>query len=331
VPSGELALEAARAEPPDLVLLDIDMPEMNGFDVIERLKADVRLRDIPVIFLTAHTDIADKVKAFALGGVDYVTKPFQADEIHARVATHLALRRQQHELQERFDRLVVLEKMRDELVHMIVHDLRSPLSSVCVMLDLLLENLAAVPEETQGDVAACRISAQRMIGMVTAILDVNKLEAAAMKLVLAPFDLVAVTEGVVFEMRGLSVERQIVVEPAAPSVQVVADAGLVGRVIQNLLANALRFTPSGGTVHIAIEALASSVRFAMRDEGRGVPEAARTRIFEKFGALDAEVRTYSTGLGLPFCRMALEAHGGAIGVEANAGQGSTFWFTLPSQ
>ncbi|MEO7735880.1 MAG: response regulator, partial [Kofleriaceae bacterium] len=246
-PSGELALEAARAEPPDLVLLDIDMPELNGFEVIAQLKADAGLRDIPVIFLTAHTDVANKVKAFALGGVDYVTKPFQAEEIHARVATHLALRRQQRELQERYDQLAALEKMRDELVHMIVHDLRSPLSGVCVLLDLMIEDLAAVAPQAQDDVAACRASAQRMIEMVTAILDVSKLEAAAMTLALAPCDLVAVTRDVISEMRALSTERRVVLEPGAP-VHVIADAGLLGRVVQNLLANALRFTPRGGTV-----------------------------------------------------------------------------------
>ena len=200
VPSGELALEAARAEPPDLVLLDIDMPEMTGFEVIVQLKADARLCDIPVIFLTAHTDVANKVKAFSLGGVDYVTKPFHAEEIHARVATHLALRRQQRELQARYDQLATLERMRDDLVQMIVHDLRSPLSGVCVLLDIMIEDLAAVAPEAQRDIAACRASAQRMIGMVTTILDVSKLEAAAMTLALAPCDLVAITADVITEI-----------------------------------------------------------------------------------------------------------------------------------
>jgi K+-sensing histidine kinase KdpD len=331
VPSGELALEAARAEPPDLVLLDIDMPELNGFEVIAQLKADARLRDTPVIFLTAHTDVTNKVKAFSLGGVDYVTKPFQAEEIYARVATHLALRRQQRELQARYDQLAALEKMRDELVHMIVHDLRSPLAGVCVLLDLMIEDLAAVAPQAQSDVAACRATAQRMIEMITTILDVNQIEAAAMKLALAPCDLVATTRGVITEMRALATDRHVVLEPATPSVRVIADARLVGRVVQNLLANALRFTPRGGTVRIAVDARASGVRFAMCDEGKGVPEVARTRIFEKFGALDPEARGHSTGLGLPFCRMAIEAHGGAIGVDANDGRpGSTFWFTLPA-
>src|ERR1035437_6404886 len=121
--SGKLALLAARTEPPDLILLDIAMPEMNGYEVCEQLKADAALKDIPVIFISALNETIDKVKAFGVGGVDYVTKPFQFEEVYARVQTHLQLRR--------------LEKLRDDLTHMVVHDLRNSLKVICGFLEML--------------------------------------------------------------------------------------------------------------------------------------------------------------------------------------------------
>ena len=127
VTNGRQALQAVERDPPDLILLDISMPEMDGYEVCRRLKASERSQDVPVIFLTALTDTADKVRAFEAGGVDYVTKPFQVEEVLARVKTHVALRRAQADLADSYARLRALEQLRDDLVHMVVHDMRSPL------------------------------------------------------------------------------------------------------------------------------------------------------------------------------------------------------------
>ncbi len=330
VPSGELALQAAKADPPDLVLLDISMPEMDGFEVCTRLKAEPQLRDVPVIFLTAHTEVAEKVKAFSVGGVDYVTKPFQSEEIHARVATHLSLCRQRRELADSYQRLSALERMRETLVHMIVHDLRSPLGAISGLLQLLKME-SSLPAQAREDIAQCLASTTKMNTMITAMLDVSKFEAAAMRLELAPCDLLQITREVLSDMRGLALDRTVTVEQSSTT-ELLADATLLARVVQNLLSNALRFTPRNGQVRIALVTAADGVRFSMTDEGPGVPEELRDRIFEKFVAVtpEAQKKGYSTGLGLAFCRMAVEAHGGAIGVEEGpGGLGSTFWFTLP--
>ena len=139
VPSGKLALQAAKNDPPDLILLDIMMPEMDGYEVCERLKADEKLREIPVIFISALNETMDKVRAFGVGGVDYVTKPFQFEEVDARVRTHLELQRQRRKLKENYEQLRRLEELRDNLVHMIVHDLRNPLTGISGFLDLALD------------------------------------------------------------------------------------------------------------------------------------------------------------------------------------------------
>ncbi len=332
VPNGELALSAVAAEPPDLILLDISMPKMDGFEVCARLKAEPRTKEIPVIFLTARMDVSEKVKAFSLGCVDYVTKPFQTEEIQARVATHLELCRQKQELRESYERLSKLEQMRDSLVHMIVHDLRSPLAALTMSLELTLHRAErALDAEARLEFSQSIASVRRMSTMITALLDVSKLEAGAMKLDLALCDLVKITRDVQASLETLSRECRVIVESES-SVAVLADASLLTRVVQNLLSNAVRFTRPGGRIHIRIEGGEQTVRFTITDDGPGVAEHAREAIFEKFGAIElGRDRGPSTGLGLTFCRMAIEAHGGAIGVENRRdATGSVFWFTLPT-
>jgi K+-sensing histidine kinase KdpD len=329
VPSGALALRAAASEAPDLVLLDISMPEMDGFEVCSRLKADPTHQDVPVIFLTAHTDSADKVKAFAVGGVDYVTKPFQFDEVHARISTHLKLRQNQLELQQSYDRLFNLEKVRDDLVHMIVHDLRSPLT---VLVNQLLAAKDEVKDaQIQDDLGACIDAVMSMNSMVTSVLDVSRMEASTMVLKREKCELATLVNAVVREMKGLVGERELVIEAPSP-VPMVADKSVITRVIQNLLGNALKFTGPRGQIRIELTMNEGTTRFAVSDDGPGVAKDMQEKIFEKFGQVEcySSNERHSTGLGLTFCKLAVETHGGRIGVDCIDGQcGSTFWFTLP--
>ncbi|MDO8803120.1 MAG: response regulator, partial [Elusimicrobiota bacterium] len=175
--SGEMALQAARNDPPDLILLDINMPEMNGYEVCRQLKADERLKDIPVIFLSALTETMDKVKAFGLGGVDYITKPFQFEEVEARVETHLELRRQKSQLQENYNELHELKKLRDGLVNMLIHDLRPPLTSICGHLEIIKEKeKTTLSADSAGRLAEAMKAAKQLIQMVSTVLDKGKRE-----------------------------------------------------------------------------------------------------------------------------------------------------------
>ena len=332
VTSGQLGLQAARKEPPDLVLLDVNMPEMNGYEVCEQLKADARLADIPVIFVSALGETMDKVRGFSVGGVDYITKPFQLDEVKARVTTHLELRRQRRELQASYYKLRESERMRDSLVHMIVHDLRSPLTAISAYLELFgqaaKEKLGA---ETQEDVANAFHATRSMIRMINGILDVSKMEAQMMKLDLRECDLVQVVGNSLDDLESLVGARRLAFErPAAPA-GVLADHEIVSRIVQNLLANALRFTPADGEVRVGVVVEAEHVRVFVADTGPGIPPDFHESIFDKFVQVDGSAlpRNRSTGLGLAFCKMAVEAHGGRIGVDSELGKGSNFWFTLP--
>jgi signal transduction histidine kinase len=316
--SGKLALQTAREEPPDLILLDITMPEMDGYEVCEQLKSDAALKEIPVIFISALNDTLDKVKAFHVGGVDYVTKPFQFEEVFARIQTHLQLRR--------------LEKLRDDLTHMVVHDLRNPLSVIFGFLDLLedrdAQNLSAI---TRDYATFARLSAEELRNMISAILDVSKLGAGEMRFLLETCDLAMLIRALLATTQPLPSNRTVTLDAPEPSPTVLSDSGLTRRVLQNLLSNALRYTPSGGNVCIAVTSSSSEARVSVTDAGPGIAPEYHQRIFEKFGQVEDLSNRTGTGLGLTFCKLAVEALGGRIGVESEVGKGSTFWFTLPLQ
>jgi len=332
--SGKLALLAARSTPPDLILLDISMPEMDGFEVCRHLKEDEQLKDIPVVFLSALSETLDIVKAFAAGGVDYITKPFQLAEVEARVDTHLELRRQKRRVQEALDELREVETLRDSLVHMIVHDLRSPLTGIYAYLELIKETAPGVlTAKLRVYVDDALNSTRQMIGIVSDILDTSRLEAGQLKPALEYFELEGAVDESIAGLAALAGTRKISFVRSERPALVRADKGLVLRVIQNLLANALKFTPADGVIGVRVTDAGGRLRLSFSDNGPGIAPEYREKIFKKFAQVElpAGRQKYSTGLGLAFCKLAVEAHGGRIGVESEEGKGSTFWFELPAQ
>lgn len=316
VSSGKLALEAARAVPPDLILLDITMPEMNGYEVCEQFKADTALRDIPVIFISALHETIDKVKAFRVGGVDYVTKPFQFEEVYARVQTHLQLRR--------------LETLRDDLTLMMVHDLRNPLSVIFVFLEIMeSKEVQGLSASTRELISLARHSAEDLRSMIGSILDVSKLGAGELILHREPCDVAALLREVVVATHPLPGQRTVTLDAPDAPLLATADAALLRRVLQNLLSNALRYTPAGGDVRVVLSMPPDGVCIAITDAGPGIAPAHHQRVFEKFGQVEDREHRTGTGLGLTFCKLAIEAHGGHIGVDSELGKGSTFWFVVP--
>ena len=328
VPSGPEALQAAQRFPPDLVLLDINMPGMDGYEVCRRFKADSKLKDIPVLFISALSETDDKVKAFAAGGVDYVIKPFQFAEVEARVQTHLELRRQKRALQESYERLKELEHLRDNLTHMIVHDMRSPLTMILMSLGLLAATPPPEASDFSGILQTARQGAATLAGMVTQLLDISRLEASQMPLQKTECDLVKTVQSAIDSL-GVSVEARHLRLLAPAPVTALGDVDILRRIVNNLLGNALKFTPQDGEIAVSITRETAAARVAVTDNGPGITAEDHQKIFEKFGQAQAGKEKGGSGLGLTFCKLAVEAHGGRIGVLSEVGQGSTFWFTLP--
>jgi signal transduction histidine kinase len=264
--------------------------------------------------------------------VDYVTKPFQMAEVEARVATHLELRRQRRELQTSYESLRRLETLRDSLVHMIVHDLRSPLAAISACLEVIKWDAEEQHRrELASDVETALHATRTIIRLVNSVLDVSKMEGTEMRLQLALYDVVTVARESIDELESLVGTRHLVRDMPEEPVMAMLDRDVLARIIQNLLGNALKFTPSGGTITLSVEANDDMIRVAVSDTGPGIPKEYRERVFEKFGQVEAlsKGQKFSTGLGLTFCRLAVDAHGGRIGVESQVGQGSTFWFGIP--
>jgi signal transduction histidine kinase len=331
LPGARLGLQSMTNEPPDVVLLDIDMPEMDGFEVCRRMKKDPTLEHIPVIFISALDDPQHKIEAFLAGGVDYVTKPFRAEEVKARVRVHVELAHARHDLEESYARLRELEKMRDTLTHMVVHDLRTPLNGLALTLELL-DREPSLATELKPDVETARRCVVMLTQLVTSVLDVARLESETMPtfpIDCPPHELVREAAG---HLGVIAKDPRLEVLDL-PDRGMRCDLKLSSRVLANLVINALSFVPShGGKVVVGAEDRDGVVRVFVRDNGPGIPASAHERIFEKFGQHDASrgraVR-HSSGLGLTFCKMAVEAQGGRIGIESEPGAGSTFWFELP--
>jgi len=338
-PSGALALRAAAKYPPDLILLDIMMPEMDGFEVCRRLKADMALRDIPVIFISALDDTENKVKAFLEGGLDYVTKPFQAEEVLARVKTHLFLRHQQLEISAQKQRLLQsleqlqeLEKQRDMLVHMMVHDMRSPLTGIILAAEIVETNIRQSGEnENLEDIDSILSSSQRLREMVTTLLDISRMESNNILLSLEQCDLHEVIGRSVSSLGAIVRNAGLVYKPSEKPVAAFCDTRITQRVIENLLANAAKYSGQGRSIRLNLTEIEDEIRISVHDSGPGIPAEYHKMIFDKFAQvpMNQKYSRHSTGLGLAFCKIAVEAQGGRIGVESEVGKGSTFWLTLP--
>ena len=329
VPSGEMALRAVQASRPDLILLDITMPGMDGYEVIARLKADESTRDIPVLFISALNDTADKVRSFQAGGVDYITKPFQLEEVEARVRTHLELCRQRVALERSYAQLRQLERLRDDLTQMIVHDMRSPLVGLQLSMEVLSFSDVAREPSNADMLRNANQAIAVLIQMVNQVLDVSRIESGSLKVNRGSCDLVALVRDVLESSRILAGEKLLTADVDG-NVLAEADGDLIRRVLENLVGNALKFTPAAGAVRVSVRETPDGARIEVTDNGPGIPPEDHQRIFEKFGQLEGRQKFRGSGLGLTFAKMAVEAHGGAIGVISAPGKGSTFWFKIPA-
>jgi two-component system, sensor histidine kinase and response regulator len=334
--NGVDALQLVREAAFDLVLLDILMPDMDGYEVLNHIKADVRLQHIPVIMISALNEVQSVVRCIEAGAEDYLAKPFDATLLKARIGASLEKKRGRdresvlfEQLHDNYKRLQEVEKLRDDMRNMIVHDLRTPLTAVIMGVEMLERN-GALNESQQQLVTIAAGGGRTLLGMINDLLDVEKMESGATQLQYEELSATKLVAGAVAQVASLAADgdTKLVTEIAADFPPFAGDQNKLSRTLVNLIANAIKFTRVGTVTITAARADAEHVRFAVRDTGDGIPAAAFARIFEKFGQLDARSKV-GTGLGLAFCKLAVEAHGGQIAVESTLGEGSTFSFTVP--
>jgi len=325
---GELGLQAAEKEKPDLILLDIMMPEMDGFEFCRRLKTNSALNDIPVIFISALNDTNDIVKAFTAGGVDYITKPFQAEEVKARVSTHLKLNHQNRELLD-------LNATKDKFFSIISHDLRSPMSAFLSLTKLMANPTERLTEKEKKEMTLClSLSAENTFNLLENLLKWSQMVRGNITFTPKKHnlkDIITESMNIVTESaRGKSI---ILASEISGELQVIADTNMLQTVIRNLLTNAIKFTPNGGNVTISAEmAEKNMVSVSVKDTGIGISDKMRDNLFN-IGVNTKRPGTNgekSTGLGLLLCKEFVEKHGGKIRVESVQNQGSLFHFTIPA-
>lgn len=329
---GESALRLAAETDPDVILLDVTMPGMNGFEVCRRLRTAALTTATPVLLVTALADREHRLQGMSSGANDYLVKPIDHGEVALRVRNAVRMRSLHRTLADQYAALQRLERLRDDLVSMLAHDFRSPLTGVRGFLELLGADLEGklTPELSEYLAGAMR-AVEQLNAMVDDMLDVSRLETAALALEFTPLLLRDAAMRAVTSLGPQPSFHQIPVRVEGDDGTVPADPGLIHRVLVNLLSNAVRFSPSGSPVIVTVRAEDDGATVRVRDHGPGIAESDRMAIFEKFRqGVSRSARGRGTGLGLTFCRLAIEAHQGRIGVESEPGKGSEFWIWLPA-
>ncbi|MBW7896459.1 MAG: hybrid sensor histidine kinase/response regulator [Opitutaceae bacterium] len=324
---GEEALALLGSVRPDVVLLDVAMPGMDGMEVCRRIRSDAHGASLPVIMVTAHVEREERLAGIAAGANDYLTKPVDLEDLTLRVRNAVAVKRLADAVAENLAKLQELERLRDALTHMVVHDLRSPLAAIMLSLD----SLAMAPRETDRVklLGMAQTSLLTMESMITGLLDVSRLEAGELVPQREECDAVTMAGQVVEVCQAGHPDRQIEIEASDEPPAIKADRELLRRILTNLIGNALKFTRAGGKVTVTLSREGGGLRVGVADDGPGIDAKDHARIFEKFGQVQGPHTRKGTGLGLAFCKLAVEAHGGRIGVDSAPGRGSTFWFVLP--
>jgi two-component system sensor histidine kinase/response regulator len=340
---GPSAIAAASEHQPDLCILDVSMPagdlgvddRSTGFEVCRRIKRDPRTARIPVIFVTALNDTSDRVRAIEAGGDDFLTKPHNRLVLGARVRSLLKLKAATDALEDSLRKLRELERVRDDLMKMIVHDLKTPLTSVLATLEMLADGdfgEVSTPQKVAiGDVES---KSEDLLALIDDILEVARIEEANITLALAPMAPGALLAELVHEWNHRFQQEQttVFVSVADDAPIFTGDKGLIKRVFSNLIQNAV--THSSRAVHLDLSARRAGhgVLFTVSDNGPGIPPEYHEVIFRKFGQVEMPrtPRTRSSGLGLTFCKLVVERHRGRIWVNSAEGKGSSFYIELPS-
>ena len=336
---GRLALEIAQEYSLDIILLDINMPGMNGYDVCKALKENSLTADIPVIFISALEETNDIVKGFDVGAVDYITKPFKYREVIARIQTQVTLAQQKREIEalRQHDKQLYqnMDALRLQFIGSATHDLKNPLFMISGYADILESSPAIREDEEVLDfVHSIQRGVTKMSNLVHDILDLLQLETQV-TLEKRPIAFMKLIAYIGNDMRLKAQEKNITlnVYPPDEEVTIYIDPQRIMRVFDNLISNAIKYTHNGGQIEVISKVDYSTVVIEVIDNGLGIPKESVATLFQPFKRVNTEehMQQEGTGLGLSIVKTLLEQHGGTIEVDTQLGEGSCFRVTLPMQ
>lgn len=332
MPSGEMGLRTVRAGLPDLILLDVSMPGMNGYEVCERLKADPKTAEVPVIFISALGETLDKVRAFEVGGIDYITKPFHIEEVMARVETQLELKRSRDKLQTHTRLLEDLLDEKKEFLDLAAHELKNPLNVLKGYAEWIEESHRQAPDEI-GEIATKMLTmTQSMHDLVIKILDINHLELGNHALKLQQVDLASAAKTVVhkFEILATQKTQRLTFDHNKLLHYAYADEAAVFRILENLISNAVKFSPSQTQISVSVLETPDFIRCQVSDQGPGLTPRDHQNLFKKYVHLSAKPTNgeSSSRLGLSIAHALAGAMGGKLWCESVHGQGANFFLEL---
>ncbi|MBK9391583.1 MAG: hybrid sensor histidine kinase/response regulator [Bacteroidetes bacterium] len=345
--NGIAALDWLSSKQFDLVLLDINMPEMDGFEVCRRIRSDEKFSKLPVVFLSADNDRESILKGFELGGQDYVTKPFDSRELIVRVKTHISLKDSLEKLEdinqaleakvlERTQQLRVanenleamnlklleLDNAKSEFLNLISHEIRTPLNGIILPLEMLKDPLT--PEESKELVDILDSSVKRLEQFSMNALLITRLKTRPYDIDKTKLNIGSIIDSVIIEennsisSKGISVVHK----KGAVACNIEGETDLVKKCIQNILNNAVMFSPSGSIVEIATVIEGNKVKITISDNGTGIPEEVLNMGFEPFSR-GKDYHDKSTGVGIPLAKMIMKAHGGTIELKNRKDEGAS--------
>ncbi len=346
---GRAGLAAIERRKPDLVLLDVVMPEMDGFQTCRQIKSNLKLGFIPVVLVTGLRSTKDRLRGLEVGADEFIAKPYEPTELVARVRSlarikHLYDALQEHnqqlerrvaertaELQTALEQLLQLDRLKSEFISNVSHELRTPLLHVKGALDLLTEGaLGPVTREQNRGLQLTATAVHQLEQVVADIVDFDQVHSRALTIESTDID-----DAVTTVVRSLQAEAErqdcyIVVRQQLPGARVHADEQALRRILRHLIDNAIKFSPGGSRIEVRVQPGDRRIRFSVSDSGPGISAAEQGRIFDSFYQTDGSStrRAGGLGLGLSLVRKLLDAHGSTIHVDSQLGRGSTFWFEL---
>ena len=332
--NGRQALEQVEKENPDLVLLDVMMPDMSGFEVAQHLKSNPNTADIPIIFLTALNSTADIVKGFQVGANDFISKPFNKEELIIRVTHQISLVAAKRLILSKTEELQRTIAGRDKLYSVIAHDLRSPMGSIKMVLNMLILNLPSekIGAEMYELLTMANQTTEDVFSLLDNLLKWTKSQLGKLNVVYQDVDLVEVTDGVIEIFSMVASLKKIRIREMKPEKMMVnADIDMLKTVVRNLLSNAIKFSKENSEVLVKMEEVDGMAVVSVQDYGCGISEEGQKKLlhtdthFSTFGTNNEE----GSGLGLLLCKDFVVKNGGKLWFTSKEGEGSIFSFSIP--